>query len=170
MWFIVDHSAESYQWIEIALVVSKKLRILPRNCWFCEYRDIFAQNGGDIRNQLAKLHRIIYNSQCLSKKKSVSLPDKILKSSLSVFCKRATQFTSDWSQTFTNYSSMSDSSLTIARLRTDELSRGYESPKNRGFCLQILIFANRPSFWCKSKVIFGISSSSCIESYIYNSF
>ncbi len=39
-------------------------------------------------------------------------------------------------------------------------------PKRPGFCPGIAGFANMRTFWRKTKVIFGISSSNCIESYI----
>ena len=97
------------------------------------------------------------------KKKSVPVPNKVLKTSLFVFCKPPKEFSSNCSQTFNKYSSSSSSSLTIAPFRTDEHSRCYGSPQNWGFCPQISIFGNKASIWCKIKVIFGISSSSCVE-------
>ncbi len=77
--------------------------------------------------------------------------DKILESSLSVFCKRSTQFRCDLSQTFADYSSTSSSSMNIARLRIDEHSRCYESSKNRGFYPQIPIFQTGHHLGAKPK-------------------
>ncbi len=114
------------------------------------------------------MRRIIYHSKCFSKKKSVPVLDKVLKISLSVFCKRS-KFRCDLSQTFADYSFTSSSSMIIARLRIDEHSWCYESSKNRGFCPQIPIFENRASFWSKTKMIFGISSSSCIQPCVIKS-
>lgn len=98
-----------------------------------------------------------------SKKKSVSVPDKILKTSLFVFFKCYKDFKPDWSQTFAGCSSVSCSSLTIAPSRADEHSRCYESFKNPGFWPEISVFETKTSFLCKTKAIFGISSLSCIE-------
>ena len=56
--------------------------------------------------------------------------------------------------------------MILARLHIDEHSRCYESSKSRGFYPQIPIFASTASFWSKTKIIFAISSSNCIGSYI----
>jgi len=93
------------------------------------------------------------------------VPEKILKTSLFVFFKRYKDFKSDSSQPFADCSAMSCSSLTIAPTRADEHSRRYESPKNPSFWPEIPIFETETSFLCKTKVIFGISSSIRIEPY-----
>ena len=100
------------------------------------------------------------------KNKSTPVPGTVLKTSILIFCKPPKEFWTNWSQTFTKYSSTSSSSLTIAPFLIDKYNRCYGSPKNWGFCPKILIFWIKTSFWCKIKVIFGISSSSCFESYI----
>jgi len=57
-------------------------------------------------------------------------------------------------------------SLAIAPYRIREHSPSKRCPKNPSFGPGIADFENKQTFWRKTKVIFGISSSSCIESCI----
>ena len=96
----------------------------------------------------------------------VSVSNKFLKTCLSVYFKPSKQFTSNWSQTFANYSSMPGTPLTIAPFRADGYSQCYGSLKNLSFCPRIVNFTSTDTFLRKTKVIFEISSSSCIGPYV----
>ncbi len=92
--------------------------------------------------------------------------NKFLKMGISVFLQRYKEFQCDWAQTFGDYSSICGTWSTIAPSDDNELSRYYEFSQNPGFWVLIAIFGNKKLFWCKTEVIFGISSSSCIGPYI----
>ncbi len=83
-----------------------------------------------------------------------------------IFCKRSTQFRSDLSQTFTNYFPVCDLSLALAPIHTNEQKQRQRFPKELGSCPGILSFANTQTLFSKTKVIFRISSLTCVESYI----
>ena len=90
------------------------------------------------------------------------MKEKLEKMSHTVFFERYKEFSSDWAQTFGDYSSICGTWFTIAPSHDNQLSQYYEFPKNPDFWTLIAIFGNKTLFWCKTEVMFGISSSSYI--------
>jgi hypothetical protein len=77
---------------------------------------------------------------------------------------------SDRAEFFTRYSWVGILVMVVAPTRETFPRLFYGIPKNPRFRIGNPILGFYITFWRKTKVIFGISSSSCIELYIYNSF
>jgi hypothetical protein len=112
---------------------------------------------------MKKLFRL---NQKWNRKKVIIGPKIGQKIGHTVFCECYKEFSSDWAQIFSNYSRMCDLSLIIARCWISEHRPSQWSPKKPGFCPEMASFEKMRTFWRKTKVIFGITSSSSIESYI----
>ena len=73
---------------------------------------------------------------------------------------------SDRAVIFTRYSWICFLNMVVAWTRETFPRLFYRIPKNRGFLVRNLVLGFNVTFWRKIKVIFGISSSSCIRPYI----